>query len=95
MLPNNNQIRYLLLLEFSRKKELSRKEAFDLLSKTFNLAEKELTTKTREEHKTSFKSTLEWQFTALRTMGFIEFGGKTSKITKTGMNVANLLKVQH
>ena len=94
MLPTNNEIRYLLLLLFSKNKTLTRKQAYEILLRTFNLTEKELSKPTRGLYKSSFKSTLEWQFTALSDMGFIKLGGRISKITKTGMNITILLKSQ-
>ena len=95
MLPNNNEVRYLLLYQFSMKKTLTRKQAHKLLSHTFNLTDEELLRKTRGKNKPSFTSTIHWQFTALKTMGLIKLGGSNATITKTGMNVASLLKVQH
>lgn len=93
-LPNHNEVRYVLLYKFSIEKTLTRNEAYDLLSSTFNLTDHELLKKTKGKNHRSFYSTIDWQFTVLSNMGFIKLGGHRAKITKTGMNVATLLKKQ-
>lgn len=94
MMPNYNEIRYLLLYQFLKKKTLDKKTAIELLSKSFNLSEKELSIRTKKEYDYSFANKVKWEFKNLSEMGFVKKKGSEYTITKTGINICRLLEVQ-
>lgn len=94
MIPNHNEIRYMLLHQFLKKKTLDKKMALTLLTKIFNMSEKELAIRTKKGYDYSFSNKIKWEFKNLVEMGFVKKSGSQYTITKTGVNICRLLEVQ-